>query len=117
MIYRLISKNDWQTARVSGRVDATPSDTDSGFMHFSPKEEVLETALRYFSPELCPVVLEVDEVALGPKLQFEAVATRNHINFPHLYKNSFAIQTVNAVIHLDWCPKAKWSWGRREIFP
>ena len=69
MIYRLISKNDWQTARVSGRVDATPSDIDSGFMHFSPKEEVLETALRYFSPELCPVVLEVDEVALGPKLQ------------------------------------------------
>ena len=116
-IYRLITQKDWQRAQILKRVGASNNDIASGFMHFSPKEEVLETAKRYFDPALNPLVLEVDESSLMDRLRFEVVASRNHASFPHLYDDSFSVDIVSAVILLQYSKNQHWAWGERVQFP
>ena len=116
-IYRLITQKDWQVAEQLKRVAASAHDTASGFMHFSPKDEVLETAKRYFDPALNPLVLEVDETSLIDRLRFEGVASRNHASFPHLYDTAFSVDIVSALIPLQCSKDQHWAWGERIQLP
>jgi uncharacterized protein (DUF952 family) len=84
-IYRLITLADWQRAQASGQIETTASDLASGFMHLSPRREVLASADAYFQIEQAPLALRFDPERFGADLKWEIVTHRGGVRFPHLY--------------------------------
>ncbi len=83
IVWKILSKPVWATARAEGLFRGAPVDLADGFIHFSTATQVRETALRHFSglADLLLVGFEAD--ALGAALRWEP--SRGGALFPHLY--------------------------------
>ncbi len=70
--------------------------SQEGFIHFSNKEQLLQTAHRYFLDEKDLWVLAVDVDKLNAKLVYEDLLGRGEV-FPHLYGplNLSAVYAIN----------------------
>lgn len=82
-IYKILPRQWWVEATVSGIFEGSPLDRADGFIHFSTAAQVHETAARHFAgvPGLLLVAVPAD--ALGEALRWEP--SRGGDLFPHLY--------------------------------
>jgi uncharacterized protein (DUF952 family) len=83
-IYKILRQEEWSTALESGVLIGSPIDIQDGFIHFSCRDQVEETARKHFKSETNLFLLEVDENDLSDTcLKWEK--SRGNQLFPHLY--------------------------------
>jgi uncharacterized protein (DUF952 family) len=82
-IYKIVPALLWQEARRTGAFAGAPVDLADGFIHFSTRDQVVETASRHFEGQDDLLLVAVDATALGDKLVYEP--SRGGALFPHLY--------------------------------
>jgi uncharacterized protein (DUF952 family) len=82
-IYKICGAAQWAKARRMGMFVGSDVDRRDGFIHFSTRDQVAETAARYFSDLDDLVLVMVDADALGHRLKWEPA--RDGTLFPHLY--------------------------------
>jgi uncharacterized protein (DUF952 family) len=81
VIYHIASQAAWESeVERSYRGDSLDSD---GFVHCSTREQVLDTAERYYHARTGLALLEIEETRLTAPLRYE-VSTGGKL-FPHLY--------------------------------
>lgn len=95
MIYKLLAATEWAAAQAQGRYDGSAVDRRDGYIHFSARDQVVETAARHFAGQTDLVLLTVDPDRLGTELCWES--SRGGALFPHLY----ASLPIDAVIAVD----------------
>jgi len=83
LIYHMCRLDEWQAAAASGSYPGSTQDRADGFIHFSTRAQIVESAARHRTGQDGLVLLGVDPVALGPALKWEP--SRNRQLFPHLY--------------------------------
>ena len=85
-----------------------PVDLADGYIHFSTREQVAETAAKHFAGQDDLVLLEIDADAFADDaLKWEP--SRGGALFPHLY-GDLELSAVR------WAKPLPWS-GERHIFP
>jgi uncharacterized protein (DUF952 family) len=82
-IYKICPASLWRAALVEGVFRGAPIDLKDGFIHFSAADQVAETAARHFTGQADLLLLYVNTVHLGDRLQWET--SRGGALFPHLY--------------------------------
>jgi uncharacterized protein (DUF952 family) len=88
-IYHICRRVDWRDGAADGFYHAPPADRADGFLHFSTREQIVESAGQR------GLVLIVAEAArLGNELRWEP--SRQGALFPHLY-GPLALDAVTAV--------------------
>ena len=100
VVYRVISKEDWEITKHVGIVPRCGSDERDGYVHLSTAETMLQTANLYFVPAEEPLIIELHSPTLGAALRWEKVASRNDHIFPHLYSKGIPYHAVTACIEL-----------------
>ena len=100
-IYKICPRSLWREAEAAGRFDGAPVDRADGFIHFSSREQVRETAARHFSGEHDLLLITVDPGPLGEKLRWEP--SRGGALFPHFY-GSLPFSAVRSVEPLPLNP-------------
>jgi uncharacterized protein (DUF952 family) len=100
-VFRLLTREEWESAQVAGRVAMSALDERDGFVHLSTASTMLETADRYFEASMKPVLLELDAGSLGSQLRWEVVESRDSQVFPHLYAPGIPVAAIRAVIVLE----------------
>ena len=90
-IYHIVARHDWEAAVAEGSY-RPPSLEAQGFVHCSTREQVVETANRYFHGQDGLVLLCIEVSRLRPTLRYEAadmpghtIVTGHTTLFPHLY--------------------------------
>ena len=83
MIYKICTETEWADAEANGEFTGSAVDLADGFIHFSTKEQVSETARRHFAGQPGLVLVAVDPEVLGDALKWEP--SRGGDLFPHLY--------------------------------
>ncbi|MEV5766153.1 DUF952 domain-containing protein [Micromonospora sp. NPDC052213] len=83
MIYKLLTTVEWDDALAGGHFAGTATDAQSGFIHLSGPDQVVETARRHFTGATGLTLLTVDPARLGDALRWEP--SRGGALFPHLY--------------------------------
>jgi uncharacterized protein (DUF952 family) len=83
VIYKLLPTAEWRDAQSRGRYDGSAVDRRDGFIHFSERSQVVETAVRHFAGQTGLTLLTVDPQRLGDSLRWEG--SRGGALFPHLY--------------------------------
>lgn len=82
-IYHICRRSDWEAPGNPGFYNG-PSDADSeDFLHFSTRDQVVESAARHWAGVDGLVLVTVDAGRLGTHLRWEPA--RGGILFPHLY--------------------------------
>ncbi|UAL10228.1 DUF952 domain-containing protein [Caulobacter segnis] len=84
LIYKILSRAEWDAAKAVGRFDGSAVDHQDGYIHLSAADQAQETAARYFKGLRDLVLLGVEAESLGPDLKWEA--SRGGALFPHLYR-------------------------------
>jgi uncharacterized protein (DUF952 family) len=82
-IYKIAPRALWEAAERAGVFAGAPVDIADGFIHFSTREQVEETAAKHFAGQDNLVLVAIDAEALGDKLKWEP--SRGGALFPHLY--------------------------------
>ncbi|MCC2113007.1 MAG: DUF952 domain-containing protein [Hyphomicrobiales bacterium] len=82
-IYKICPAPLWRNAEAAGEFLGAPVDLADGYIHFSTREQVAETAARHFAGMDDLLLIAVDGNALGPALKYEP--SRGGDLFPHLY--------------------------------
>lgn len=98
MIYKLLPAAEWAEAEARGEYHGSAVDLRDGFVHFSSREQVVETAARHFAGQTGLTLLTVDPDRLGDELRWEP--SRGGALFPHLYGSL----PVRAVVTVDQVP-------------
>ena len=88
IIYKILTREQWDDLQVRGKTDGAPVDLADGFIHFSTATQVRETAARHFAGQDSLWLVAVDTEDLAD-LRWEP--SRGGDLFPHLY----------APLHLD----------------
>ncbi len=83
LIYKIVPRDLWDRAEVSGIFAGAPVDLADGFIHFSAVEQVAETAARHFAGVGDLLLVAVESAGLGDALRWER--SRAGALFPHLY--------------------------------
>lgn len=84
LIYKILSRAEWQAAEAGGRFDGSAVDLADGFIHLSGADTAQATAGKYFVGQADLVLLGVEAEALGEALRWEP--SRDGALFPHLYR-------------------------------
>ena len=100
-IYKICPRTLWQAAERAGRFDGASIDLTDGYIHFSSREQVRETAARHFAGVDGLLLIAVDTATLGERLRWEP--SRGGELFPHLY-GSLPMQAVLSVAPLPLKP-------------
>lgn len=107
-VFHFCDRSAWLLAQASGFYEGSELDRRDGFIHFSTREQAVETAALHLAGREGLVLLEADAGALGDALKWEE--SRNGALFPHLY-GALPTQTVRAVHDLPLGPDG------RHVFP
>ncbi|MBI9049458.1 MAG: DUF952 domain-containing protein [Anaerolineaceae bacterium] len=83
LIYHIIPQNDWRDAVEQGSYQPE-SLASEGFIHFSKKEQVIDTAHRYYHGRTDMQLLQVDTDKAVAQVKFENTHGGEEL-FPHLY--------------------------------
>jgi uncharacterized protein (DUF952 family) len=83
LIYKICDSRSWSDAAHAGTFAGAGIDLADGYIHFSTRDQVAETAAKHFvgQPNLLLIAVAAD--ALGPALKWEP--SRGGALFPHLY--------------------------------
>ncbi|MBB5516017.1 uncharacterized protein (DUF952 family) [Rubricella aquisinus] len=85
MIYKIFRADEWAALQRDGQTEGAPIDLADGYIHFSTKETVAETAAKYFAAAEGLVLLAADPDTFGAALKWEPA--RGGVLFPHLYRS------------------------------
>jgi uncharacterized protein (DUF952 family) len=83
LIYHVCRHDEWQEAALRGVYDGSSQDRADGFIHFSTREQIVESVGRHRTGQEGLVLLAVAPGGLGLALKWEP--SRNGRLFPHLY--------------------------------
>lgn len=83
LIYKILPEMIWREAEAAGIFAGAGVDLADGFIHFSTRAQVEETAARYFAGVSGLLLVAVDAERLGEALRWEP--SRGGDLFPHLY--------------------------------
>ncbi len=83
LIYKILPASLWLEAQERGHFSGAPADLADGFIHFSLRAQVEETAAKWFSGQADLLLIAADPGLLGEALRFEP--SRGGALFPHLY--------------------------------
>ena len=76
-------KDEWDAAVLRGSYGGSSQDRADGFIHFSNKDQVVESAAKHRTGQDGLLLISVDADALGDTLKWEK--SRGQQLFPHLY--------------------------------
>lgn len=107
-IYHICRREEWEAAAEHGRYPGSSQDQADGFIHFSGRDQVVESAARHRAGQSGLVLLTVDPASLGEALKWEP--SRAGQLFPHLY----GPLPVTAVLRVDDLPLGD---DGRHVFP
>lgn len=84
-IYHITPRLEWEKARGLGQYTA-PSLAQEGFIHASTREQVVDTANRFYHGQSDLVLLAIDPQRAKPEVRFDPVTTHGaEQKFPHIY--------------------------------
>ncbi len=83
VIYKIASNAQWQEMIDTGQFLGAPIDLSDGFIHFSTRSTVEETAAKHFANQQDLNLIAIDSAKLGDLLKWEI--SRGDTLFPHLY--------------------------------
>jgi len=83
-IYKICPAPIWHAAEARGIFHGSGIDLTDGFIHFSTRAQVFETAARHFAGQSDLVLVAIDGDRLGEALTWEPA--RSGDLFPHLYE-------------------------------
>lgn len=83
VVFKVLSRVEWEKARVSGIYLGSADDLRDGFIHFSTAQQLEGTVAKYFRGKADHLLVAFDSEALGADLKWEA--SRGGMLFPHLY--------------------------------
>ena len=72
LIYKIVTTQAWAAAVETGRFDGAAIDLTDGFIHFSTREQVKETAAKHFAGQDGLLLVGVASQDLGDALVYEA---------------------------------------------
>lgn len=84
LIYKILSRAEWDAAKIEGRFAGSAVDLADGFIHLSAADQAEETAAKWFRGKADLVLLAIEAEPLGEDLKWEA--SRGGALFPHLYR-------------------------------
>src|SRR3954469_4973103 len=84
LIFKICPQALWRDAEAKRLFAGAPIDLKDGYIHFSTRYQLRETAARHFAGQDDLVLVAVDGGALGESLRYEP--SRGGDLFPHLYK-------------------------------
>lgn len=82
-IYKICPASLWREAERQGVFAGNADDARDGFIHFSSRDQVAETARRHFAGQSGLFLIVIDAGMLGEALRWEP--SRGGELFPHLY--------------------------------
>ena len=97
VLYKIMPKQEWQTAQANGLYEGSGVDRRDGFIHLSASHQVRATARKHFSGKADLLLVSVAEEALGQSLKWET--SRGGDLFPHIY-GTLPLSAVSKVIPL-----------------
>jgi uncharacterized protein (DUF952 family) len=83
LIFHVCRHDEWHVAAAAGAYDGSSQDRADGFIHFSARDQIVESVARHRAGQNGLVLLAVNAATLGPALKWEP--SRNGRLFPHLY--------------------------------
>ena len=83
VLYKIMSKQEWETAQAQGIYEGSEVDRRDGFIHLSAAHQVRATAQKHFSGKTELLLVFVREEGLGQSLKWEV--SRGGDLFPHIY--------------------------------
>jgi len=95
LIYKIMSSDEWTTFKATNTFHGSEVDIQDGFIHFSTKEQTVETANKHFFGQSGLILVAVDEEKLGDKLIYET--SRGGALFPHFYEPLKFSTVVNSI--------------------
>ena len=85
LIYKIFRAPEWAELQAAGETRGAPVDVADGYVHFSTRAQVKETAAKWFADENDLWLLTIESAPLGSALKWEP--SRGGALFPHLYRN------------------------------
>ena len=107
-VYRILRPAEWAGLAREGVFEGSDSDRRDGFIHFSRKHQLAETARAHFADETRIVLLEVSTGDLIDFMNWEE--SRGGELFPHLY-GTFGMDDVRRVWELER-EGGDWPWPK-----
>lgn len=83
VMYKILPRAEWDAFMATGLFRGSFVDLQDGYIHFSYRHQLAETARKHFSGQPDLVVLAVEAETLGSTLKDEP--SRGGDLFPHLY--------------------------------
>ncbi len=108
MIYHICRRDEWLAAQDARAYPGSTQDLADGFIHFSTRAQIVDSAAKHRAGQTDLVLLSVDPDALGPALKWEE--SRGGALFPHLYGSL----PTSAVAQVDDLPLGT---DGRHVFP
>ena len=81
--YKLVGRQEWETAIANGPYGGSDVDRADGYIHLSGADTLQETARKYYAGQTDLLLLAVDLDALGSTVVWEP--SRGGALFPHIY--------------------------------
>lgn len=83
-IYKIVTVEQWDEALELGEFKGAPVDLADGYIHFSTREQVEETAAKHFNGQHPLLLVAFEAARFGEALKWEP--SRGGDLFPHLYQ-------------------------------
>ncbi|MDG2033910.1 MAG: DUF952 domain-containing protein [Rhodospirillales bacterium] len=83
IIYHMCRKDEWDAAMTAGTYGGSSQDRADAFIHFSRKDQIVESAAKHRAGQDGLLLIFVDADVLGDALKWEE--SRGQQLFPHLY--------------------------------
>lgn len=85
LIYHILPRTNWEQAQAAGLYSATSLATE-GFIHASAREQVADTANRFYRGQPNLVLLVIDTDKVKPEVRYDPVDIHGALmHFPHIY--------------------------------
>jgi len=107
LIFKILETQAYNLAVAVGQFMGAEIDLKDGYIHFSTKEQVAETAAKHFAQRGDLMVMAVDTKHLGVALKWEV--SRAGQLFPHLYSPLIMRDIL-------WARPLLWD-GLKHVFP
>lgn len=83
MIYHMCRAEEWAAAVAAGSYAGSSQDRADGFIHFSTRDQIVESARKHRAGQDGLLLVAVEADRLGDRLRWEP--SRGGDLFPHLY--------------------------------
>jgi len=83
MIYHIATVTEWENGQEDGLYTPAAFEAD-GFIHLSDRDQIVDTANRYYRGQPGLVLLCVDSDAVAAPLRYEDLTGQGQ-SFPHIY--------------------------------